>query len=67
MEKKADKKTTTVQHYDFKDVARLRAHVNPHARIFSRKRTGHSAHEQRSFARAIKRARFMALLPYVSE
>ena len=65
MEKKT--KTTNIEHYDYKDVVRLRTHMNPHARIFSRKRTGHSAHEQRSFAQAIKRARFMALLPYVSE
>lgn len=62
-----EKKANTVQHYDFKDVARLRANLNPHARIFSRKRTGHSANEQRSFARAVKRARFMALIPYVAE
>lgn len=62
-----EKKTTNVQHYDFKDVARLRAHLNPHARIYSRKRTAHSAHEQRAFAQAVKRARFMALVPYVAE
>lgn len=62
-----EKKSTNVEYYDFKDVARLRAHINPHARIFSRKRTGHSAHEQRAFAQAVKRARFMALLPYVTE
>lgn len=67
MEKKAEKKTTTVQHYDFKDVARLRANLNPHARIHSRRRTGHNASEQRSFARAVKRARYMALIPYVAE
>lgn len=60
-------KTTNVEHYDYKDVIRLRAHMNPHARIFSRKRTGHNAHEQRAFAQAVKRARFMALLPYVAE
>ncbi|QQR64831.1 30S ribosomal protein S18 [Candidatus Kaiserbacteria bacterium] len=63
-----EKKTTTnVEHYDYKDVLRLRAHMNPHARMFSRKRTGHTAREQRVFAQAVKRARFMALLPYVAE
>lgn len=61
------KQNTNVQHYDFKDVVRLRAQTNAHARIFSRKRTGHNAHEQRAFATAVKRARFMALVPYVSE
>ena len=63
-----EKKTTTnVEHYDYKDVLRLRAYMNPHARMFSRKRTGHTAREQRVFAQAVKRARFMALLPYVAE
>ncbi len=63
-----EKKTTTnVQHFDFKDVPRLRANLNPHARIHGRKRTGHSAHEQRAFAQAVKRARFMALVPYVAQ
>ncbi|HEU4677448.1 MAG TPA: 30S ribosomal protein S18 [Candidatus Paceibacterota bacterium] len=67
MEKEKKQKTTNVEHYDYKDVQRLRAHMNPHARMMSRKRTGHNAHEQRVFATAVKRARFMALLPYVSE
>jgi small subunit ribosomal protein S18 len=66
MEKK-EKKTTQVEHYDYKDVLRLRAHMNAHSRMHSRKRTEHSAREQRVFAQAVKRARFMALVPYVSE
>ncbi len=66
MEKK-EKSTTNFEHFDYKDVLKLRAHINPHARMFSRKRTGLTAHEQRVFAQAIKRARFMALIPYVSE
>ena len=61
------KKQTHIEHYDYKDVVRLRAHMNPHSRILSRTRTGHNAHEQRAFSQAIKRARFMALIPYVSE
>ncbi len=61
------KNTSNVEHYDFKDVARLRAHMNVHSRIMGRRRTGHNAHEQRAFATAVKRARFMALVPYVSE
>ncbi len=66
MEKK-EKNTANVEHFDYKDVLKLRAHMNPHARMFSRKRTNLSAHEQRSFAQAVKRARFMALVPYVAE
>ncbi len=64
MEKKSTPKP--IEHIDFKDIARLRAHVNPHARMMSRSRTGFSAKEQRDFATAIKRARFMSLIPYVS-
>jgi small subunit ribosomal protein S18 len=65
MEKK--EKTTIVEHFDYKDITKLKAHINPHARMMSRKRTGLNAHEQRSFAQAVKRSRFMALMPYVSE
>lgn len=65
MEEK-EKKQKPVTHIDFKDVTRLRNHVNPHARMMSRRRTGFKAKEQRDFARAVKRARYMALLPYVS-
>lgn len=65
MEKK-ETKHTQVEHIDYKDVLRLRAHVNPHARMYNRSRTGFSAREQRDFARAIKRARFMALVPYIA-
>lgn len=64
-----EKDTTTQQHVphiDYKDVARLSNNINPHARMLNRRRTGFSAKEQRDFARAIKRARFMALMPYVS-
>jgi small subunit ribosomal protein S18 len=58
-------KKTTIEHIDYKDITRLGAHVNPHARMMSRRRTGFSAKAQRDFARAIKRARFMALMPYI--
>lgn len=60
-------KTPIVEQFDYKDVTKLEAHINPHARMMGRKRTGFKAHEQRAFAQAIKRARFMALMPYVSE
>ncbi len=59
-------KTEMVMHIDYKDITRLKAQVNPHARMHSRRRTGFSAKGQRDFARAVKRARFMALMPYVA-
>jgi small subunit ribosomal protein S18 len=40
--------------------------LTPNGKIYSRKRTGVSAREQREVSRAIKRARFMALLPYTN-
>lgn len=61
-----NKKDLAPRHIDYKDITKLRALVNPHARMMSRKRTGLSAGQQRNFATAVKRARFMALMPYVS-
>ena len=40
--------------------------MTPNGKIYSRKRLGLSAREQRMLASAIKRARYMALLPYTS-
>jgi small subunit ribosomal protein S18 len=53
-------------HFDFKDVALLSKHLNPHARMHSRRRTTFKGREQRLFAQAVKRARFMALMPYIT-
>ncbi len=55
-----------IKHIDFKDVEVLKKFLNPHARIMSRKRTGITAKNQRKLATAVKRARFMGLLPFVS-
>lgn len=51
---------------DFKSVDELRRCMTPNGKIYSRKRLGVSAKEQRLIAQAIKRARYMALLPYTS-
>ena len=51
---------------DYKDVAYLRQFTNPHAKILAKKRTNTSASRQREIANAIKRARFMALMPYLA-
>lgn len=59
-------KTTNVRHIDYKDVTKIKNHLNPHARMHNRRRTGFTAKEQRDFARAVKRARFMALVPYIN-
>lgn len=51
---------------DYKDVAYLRQFTNPHAKILGRKRTGIAANKQREISLAIKRARYMGLLPYLA-
>ena len=54
-----------VKQVDYKDVATLSKLTTPQGKMFSRKRAGNCAYHQRSFKTAIKRARFLALLPYV--
>ena len=56
-----------IQYVDYKDVDLLKQFVNPHGRVISRKRTGLTAKQQRAVEAAIKRARFMGLLPYVQK
>ncbi|HWE02376.1 MAG TPA: 30S ribosomal protein S18 [Tepidisphaeraceae bacterium] len=51
---------------DYKDTESLKKMISGNGKILSRKRTGATAMEQRMIARAVKRARFLALLPYVS-
>lgn len=51
---------------DFKNADELRRLLTPNGKVLSRKRTGLSAHDQRIVSQAIKRARFMALLPFTS-
>lgn len=51
---------------DYKDVQRLRRLISDRAKIEPRRKSGTSAKNQRQLALAIKRARHMALLPFVS-
>ncbi len=50
---------------NYKDPDRLRSFVSDRAKIVPRRRSGTCAKHQRSLAVAIKRARHLALLPYV--
>ncbi len=56
-----------IRHVDYKDIDLLKQFVNPHGRIMSRRRTGLTAKQQRAVEAAVKRARFMALLPYIQK
>jgi small subunit ribosomal protein S18 len=55
-----------VIYVDWKDVENLKKMISPNGKILGRKRLGTSAKEQRMLSQAIKRARFLALLPYTS-
>ena len=49
---------------DYKEVELLRKFMTASSKMMSRKRAGTNATEQRAVRMAIKRARFMALLPF---
>lgn len=51
---------------EYKAVEDLRRLMTPNGKIYSRKRLGVSAGEQRMIAQAIKRARYMGLLPFTN-
>ncbi|PIQ92350.1 MAG: 30S ribosomal protein S18 [Parcubacteria group bacterium CG11_big_fil_rev_8_21_14_0_20_39_22] len=55
-----------IEHIDYKDIEVLKKFINPHGRILSRKRTGVATKNQRKLSLAIKRARFMGLLPFIA-
>ena len=55
-----------IKHIDYKDVDVLKKFLTPHARLQSKRRSGVSSKYQRKLALAVKRARYMGLLPYVS-
>ena len=52
---------------DYKDVAKLRKYITEKGKILPRRMTGVCSRHQRELAVAIKRARQMALLPYVAD
>ena len=56
-----------VESIDYKDVARLRKFITERAKILPRRATGTCAAHQRELTTAIKRARQIALLPYVND
>jgi small subunit ribosomal protein S18 len=56
-----------IRHVDYKDVDLLKMFVNPHGRVMGRKKTGLTAKQQRMVEEAVKRARFMGLLPYIQK
>jgi small subunit ribosomal protein S18 len=62
-----DGKRPRPMYVDYKDVELLKKLINRHGRIVGRRKTGCTAASQHAVTLAIKRARYMALLPYTGE
>ena len=56
-----------LEHIDYKDTAKLRRYVTERGKIVPRRISGNCAKHQRQLTTAIKRARIIALLPFVAE
>ena len=56
-----------ITYIDYKDVELLKKFISPNGKIIPRRVTGTKAKYQRELAVAIKRARQMALLPYIAD
>ena len=59
--------SNNVKTIDYKDHQKLRTFISDRGKIEPRRKTGTCAKHQRPLAIAIKRARYLALLPYVTE
>lgn len=66
MSKKCYFTENNIQNIDYKNVHVLGKFLNKYGRITGRKRSGVTAKHQRNLALAVKRARFMALIPYIN-
>jgi small subunit ribosomal protein S18 len=55
-----------IEFIDYKDPAKLRPYITDRGKISPRRKSGTCAKHQRALAMAIKRARHLALLPYVA-
>jgi small subunit ribosomal protein S18 len=56
-----------VKEIDYKEAGRLRRFLSERAKIEPRRKTGTCARHQRALTVALKRARFVALLPFTGE
>ena len=56
-----------IEKVDYKDVERLRRYVTDRGKLVPRRITGTRAYHQRGLTTAVKRARYLALLPYTSD
>jgi len=59
--------SNNIKHIDYKDVEILKRFLDANGRVIPRRRTNVSSKNQRKLALAVKRARFMGLLPFVAK
>ena len=59
-------KKTSPKYFDYKDADALKRYIDSYGQIDARAKTGLSAKSQRQLAVAVKRARHIALLPFVA-
>ena len=56
-----------IQKIDYKDIDSLRKFINDQGKIMSRRSTGLNAKQQKQITKCIKRARILALLPFLNK
>ncbi|MDQ5957506.1 MAG: small subunit ribosomal protein [Patescibacteria group bacterium] len=61
------KNKQVLKNIDYKDIDTLKKFINNNGRILSRRKNSLSATQQKEMAQAIKRARFMGLIPYIAK
>ncbi len=59
--------SNNIKHVDYKDTTILKQFLDASGRIMNKRKTKLSAKNQKKVALAVKRARFMALLPFIAE
>jgi len=55
-----------IRYVDYKDIELMKMFLTPHGQMQGKRRTVLTAKQQRAFSTAVKRARYMGLLPYVA-
>jgi len=59
--------SNNIKHIDYKDTEILKKFISPSGKIMPRRRSGLTAKHQRSLALAVKRSRFMGLMPFIAQ
>lgn len=65
--KKTNIKELKKEVIDYKDIDLLRKFINDQGKILSRRSTGLSSKQQKKITKSIKRARLLALMPFVNK